>query len=139
MVRGAPVYLEIHYSTKTHVLTFLAGREQAPVARASVAGVQGTFSAPAAEVTSLPPGAQFLPAHVTQALFTRVGVTELLQPANPSSPTKRLTLAAESLGETLATTSGLPPTVNDEVTFAPSSLGAGSQFSVAATGFEEPH
>ena len=60
------------------------------------------------------------------------GVTEVLNPRNPSSPTKRLTLAAESLDTFEATVSGQPPAPANPLTLVPSRPRAGSAFHVVA-------
>jgi hypothetical protein len=132
-VTNSPIYLEIHYSTESHELAFLAGSENAPTVRARVSGVHGTFSAPAAEVASITQRADTLPAGALQATLTRVGVTQLLSPGNPSSPTRRFSLDAEFLHEVLATVSGEMATSSNPLTLALSDFGAGSRFTVTAT------
>jgi hypothetical protein len=132
-VTNSPFYLEIHYSTKSHELAFLAGSENAPTVRAHISGVHGTFSAPAAEVASISQRADTLPAGALQATLTRIGVTQLLRPANPSSPTRRLSLNAELLHEIVATVSGEMATPANPQTLEGSGLGAGSRFTVVAT------
>jgi hypothetical protein len=131
-VTNSPFYLEIHYSTKSHELAFLAGRENAPAVRARVSGVHGTFSAPATEVASITQRADTLPAGALQATVTRVGVTQLLSPGDPSSPTRRLSLDAELLHEIVATVSGEMATPSNPQTLAGSDFGAGSRFTVTA-------
>jgi hypothetical protein len=132
-VTNSPFYLEIHYSTKSHVLAFLAGRENAPAARAQVSGVHGTFSSPAVEVASLTQRADTLPAGALQATMTRIGITQLLRPASPSSPTRRLSFGAELLHQVVATKSGHMAVPGNPVTLSSSELGAGSRFSIYAT------
>lgn len=131
-VTNSPVYLEIHYSTKSHQIVFSAGSERHPVVRHTVSGVHGQFSAPIVEVASVYQLADTLPAGAEQASFSRVGVTELLNPGNPSSPTKPLTLAAESLDTFEATVSGQPPMPANPLTLVPSRPQAGSAFQVIA-------
>jgi hypothetical protein len=133
LVTNSPFYLEIHYSTAGHELVFLAGREGAPVVRERVSGVSATFGAPAAQVASVAQPADTLPVGAPEGLFSRVGVTRLLSPADPASPTQRLTFAAEPLHETLATVSGQMVAPGNLPTLSPTSLGAGSQFHVTAT------
>lgn len=132
-VTNNAIYLEIHYSTKSHQIVFFAGTEGHNVVRHRVSGVHSQFSAPIVEVASLYQPADTLPAGAEQASFSRVGVTELLNPGNPSSPTKRLTLAAESLDTFQATVSGQPPTPANPLTLVPKPPHAGSAFRVVAT------
>jgi hypothetical protein len=131
-VTNSPFYLEIHYSTRSHDLAFLAGRESAPTARARVSGVHGTFSAPAVQVASLTQPAETLPAGAPQVTLTRIGVTQLLRPASPSSPTRRLSFGAELLDEIVATKSGEMASPGNPVTLSNSELGAGSRFTTYA-------
>jgi hypothetical protein len=123
-VTNSPFYLEIHYSTKTHEVAFLGGDESDPTVMARVTGVTGRFAAPAVEVVDSDP------AQGLQASFTRVGVTELLRPASLASPTRRLSLAAESLRQLTATQSGKPPAPGNKAVLVPSKLGSGSGFTV---------
>jgi hypothetical protein len=58
------------------------------------------FPSPAVEVVDA------VPLDGVQASFSRVGLTRLLDPASPSSPTRQLTLAAESLAEFMGTQTG---------------------------------
>jgi hypothetical protein len=131
-VTNSPFYLEIHYSTKSHELAFLAGRENSPTARARVSGVHGTFSSPAVQVASLTQPADTLPAGALQATLTRIGVTQLLRPADPSSPTRRLSFGAELLHQIVATKSGKMAAPGNPVTLSGSGLGAGSRFTTYA-------
>lgn len=101
--------------------------------RASVSGVRATFGAPAAQVASLAQPADTLPAPAPQAIFSRVGVTRLLSPQDPSSPTQRLPFAAEPLHETLATVSGQMAGPGNPPTLEPSAISVGSAFRVIAT------
>lgn len=131
-VTNSPFYLEIHYSTKSHELAFLAGSENAPTVRARITGVHATFLSPAAEVASLTQKADTLPAGAPQATLTRIGVTQLLSPGIPSGPTRRLPFDAVNLHEILATVSGEMAVPGNPVTLGDSGFGAGSQFTVVA-------
>lgn len=131
LVTDAPTFVEIHYSTKTRQLVFLAGSEKSPTVVERVSGVRAQFTAPAIEVQN--ESANSLPIGARQAQFTRAGLTQLLNPASPGSPTKRLGLSAASLTDIWATSTGQPPTPDNPPTLVPSSLGAGSGFTVEAT------
>jgi hypothetical protein len=133
-VTNDPTYVEIYYSTSSHQIVFLTGTEGHTVVVHRVTGVHGQFSAPAVEVASLYQSASTLPVGAQQASFTRVGVTELLSPRNPSSPTRRLTFSAVSLDTIEATASGKPPTSASPLSLVPYPLGAGSAFPVVAVG-----
>ena len=132
-VTNGAFYLEIHYSTGTHQIVFVAGpSERGSTVRHRVPGAYGKFSAPAVEVASIYQPASALPIGALQASFSQVGVSQLLNPRNPSSPAKRLTLNAESLNTVEATVSGQAPTAGNPLTLVPSRLGAGSAFTVTA-------
>ncbi len=131
-VTNNPTYVEIYYSTGSRQIVFLTGTESHSVVVHRVTGVRGQFSAPAVEVASLYQKASTLPVSAQQAAFTRVGVTQLLSPGNPSSPTRRLTLRAVSLDTIKATVSGKPPTSANPLTLVPYPPGTGSAFQVVA-------
>jgi hypothetical protein len=131
-VANTPAYVEIHYSTKARQVVFLSGTESHPVVVQRVSGVNARFSAPVVEMSSLSQPAATLPRGAQQAAFSRVGICQLLSPANPSSPTRRLTLGAVSLDTLKATVTGKPPTSANPLTLVPYPLGAGSAFQVVA-------
>jgi hypothetical protein len=90
------------------------------------------YSATSAPPASLSQPAAALPRGARQAAFSRVGICQLLSPANPSSPTRRLTLGAVSLDTLKATVTGKPPASANPLTLVPYPLGAGSAFQVVA-------
>jgi hypothetical protein len=134
---GVPYYLEVHYSTLHNEVAFLAGANEFnnvnvlsefslppfihPVFYAPAIGVHFTASSLPTENTP-------------QACWTRVGLTQLLNPhALKGGTNGRLTLNAESTTEVSATVNGGPPTVSNPVYLNDSPMGTGSAFCVNAT------
>jgi len=136
-ITGGSYYVELHYSTKNHIVQFVAGPAETDAATLNGAfSFFGTFNAPAVETLNLQNllgGGKFLPISTPQASFTRTGVTEPAGHNVGGIAGTRVTFDFFALDEAVATTHGHAPTIGtNEVTLEPSPAlpGVGSAFGV---------
>ena len=138
---GSSYYLEMYYSTYHHTVAFIAGPQEFTNENvlATIDHVHGVFYAAGAGADtckiSEPVGEpcptadngalNLLPGSL--ASFTRVGLDNLYDTANPKSPTKRITFDAANTYEFFGTSTG---TSSGTSTLIPSAFGSGSAFSV---------
>lgn len=78
-ITGGSYYVEVHYSTREHLVQYVAGPAETDAAVLNVSPTagfpfSGTFNAPAIETWNT--GGALLPVSAPQAAFTRSGVTE---------------------------------------------------------------
>ena len=129
---GSSYYLEMYYSTFHHVVDFIAGPQEFTNENvlASIDHVHGVFFAAGAGVdtTSGTDAADLTTG--TLASFSRVGLDNLYDTANPRSGTKRITFAAATTYAFVGTETGGSPSVSNPQTLTPGSFGSGSAFGV---------
>lgn len=127
---GTSAYLEIHLSTKDHILSYLEGPSEYGNYSdlVDIPWGFGTFQAPAVgtDVTS-GADAQDLADPSTQATWSRVGLT---QEAGFGKGGVRVTLNGFSLQDIESTLNGNAPTESNPITLSPSGFGTGSAFTV---------
>jgi hypothetical protein len=129
---GTSYYLEMYYSTYHHSVAFIAGPQEFTNENvlATIDHVHGVFYAAGAGVdtTSGTDAADLTTG--TLASFTRVGLDNLYDTANPKSPTKRITFDAATTYSFVGTETGGSPSVSNPQTLTPGPFGSGSSFSV---------
>jgi hypothetical protein len=137
---GGSYYVEVHYSTKEHLVQYVAGPTEDDAAVLNV-GTTGflthvIFNAPASETLSLANLFGFgglLPISTPQASFTRIGVTEPAGSNVGGIAGTRVTFDFFALDEAEATTHGGPPTIStNPPTLVPSPAlpGPGSAYGI---------
>jgi hypothetical protein len=129
---GDSYYLEIHYSTLHNLIAFDAGPSEFGdvnvLAQFPMSDHSLIFYAPFAGGVNLDPSS--LPSG-TQVAFTRVGLTELLDPSAPAGGTNgRVTYSKVSVLEYEATQNGGPAGAGNPVVLQPTGFGTGSAFSL---------
>jgi hypothetical protein len=141
---GGSYYVELHYSTKNHIVQFVAGPTETDAATLNQAfSFNGTFNAPAIETFNLQnllgtifahaPGGGALPPSSPQASFTRSGITEPAGHNVGGIAGTRVTFDFFPLDEAVATTTGGAPTIQtNTITLEPSPAlpGVGSAFGI---------
>lgn len=137
---GGSYYVELHYSTREHLVQFVAGPNEndAATLNTGVTGFHfsGIFNAPAVEtlnLTSLGGGGAGLPISAPQAEFSRTGVTEPAGSNVGGIAGTRVTFDFFATDEAVATETGLAPTIGaNAITLEPSPAlpGVGSAFGV---------
>jgi hypothetical protein len=134
---GGSYYVELHYSTKNHVVQYVAGPTETDAATLNERfSFTGTFNAPAIEtlnLTSLIGFGGFLSPSTPQASFTRSGITEPAGHNVGGIAGTRVTFDFFPLDEAVATTGGGAPTIaHNQITLEPSPAlpGVGSAFGV---------
>jgi len=132
---GGSYYLELHYSTKEHLVQWVAGPTETDAAVLNVSPDQGfvfndAFHAPAIETINF--GGVNLPISTPQASFTRSGVTEPAGENVGGIAGTRVTFDFFALNEAEATGNGGPVTIGNPATLLPSPAlpGVGSAFGV---------
>jgi hypothetical protein len=137
---GGSYYLELHYSTKRHLVQYIAGPTETDNAVLNIAGTgfffDGTFNAPAIEtinfINLFGHGAT-LPISTPQASFTRDGITEPAGSNVGGVAGTRVTFDFFATDEAIATTHGNAPTIGtNPITLEPSPAlpGVGSAFGI---------
>jgi len=134
---GGSYYVELHYSTKNHIVQFVAGPTETDAATLNEAfSFTGTFNAPAIEtlnLTSLFGHGKTLPISTPEASFTRSGITEPAGHNVGGIAGTRVTFDFFPLDEAVATEHGGAPTIGtNAITLEPSPAlpGVGSAFGV---------
>jgi len=132
---GGSYYVELHYSTKEHLVQYVAGPTETDAAVLNVAPDLGfvfneSFHAPAVETLNF--GGVNLPVSAPQASFTRTGLTESAGSNVGGIAGTRVTFDFFALNEAEATEDGGSPTIGNLVTLLPSPAlpGVGSAFGV---------
>ena len=132
---GGSFYLELHYSTSTHKLAFVAGPSETNNATLQLLGVSGSpkwFTAGAGVDTTNGNIAAALP-EIQLADFFRVGVTEAAGFNKGGIAGQRVTFDFFPSTSWTGTVSGLQNTVGNPITLTPSLLPAtSSDFTVSA-------
>jgi len=134
---GGSYYVELHYSTKNHIVQFVAGPSETDAATLNQRfSFTGTFNAPAIETLNLQNlfgGGASLSPSTPQASFTRSGVTEPAGHNVGGIAGTRVTFDFFPLDEAVATITGGAPTIqNNAITFEPSPAlpGVGSAYGI---------
>ena len=131
---GGSYYVELHYSTKEHLVQYVAGPTETDAATLNVSGTQfhfdGTFNAPAIETLNF--GGGTLPVSTPQASFTRSGITEPAGHNVGGIAGTRVTFDFFATNEAEATENGGPASIGNLVTLLPSPAlpGVGSAFGI---------
>jgi len=132
---GGSYYVELHYSTKEHLVQYVAGPTETDAAVLNVSPDLGfvfneAFNAPAVETLNF--GGINLPVSAPQASFTRTGLTEPAGSNVGGIAGTRVTFDFFALNEAEATGNGGAPTIGNPVTLLPSPAlpGVGSAFGV---------
>jgi hypothetical protein len=137
---GGSYYVEIHYSTKQHLVQFVAGPSETDEATLNTGTTgflfHGDFNAPAIETLNLQNlfgAGAFLPISTPQSSFTRSGVTEPAGSNVGGIAGTRVTLDFFALNYAEATTHGGTPTIGTNpptLLASPALPGVGSAFGV---------
>ena len=131
-ITGGSYYVELHYSTKNHVVQYVAGPAETDAATLNERfSFTGTFNAPAIETLNF--GGKFLPISTPEASFTRSGVTEPAGHNVGGIAGTRVTFDFFPLDEAVATITGGAPTIqNNAITLEPSPAlpGVGSAYGI---------
>jgi hypothetical protein len=134
---GGSYYVELHYSTRNHIVQYVAGPSETDAATLNNRfSFTGTFNAPAIETLNLQNlfgGGASLSPSTPQASFTRSGITEPAGHNVGGIAGTRVTFDFFALDEAVATITGNPPTIqNNTITLEPSPAlpGVGSAYGV---------
>ena len=132
---GGSYYIELHYSTREHLVQYIAGPTETDAAVLNVSPDLGfvfneAFNAPAVETLNF--GGVNLPVSTPQASFTRTGITEPAGYNAGGIAGTRVTFDYFALDEAEATGNGGPITIGNPATLLPSPAlpGVGSAFGV---------
>lgn len=132
---GGSYYVELHYSTKRHLVQYIAGPTETDNAVLDIdhnigLSFDGTLNAPAIETLNF--GGINLPVTHQEASFTRSGITEPAGHNVGGIAGTRVTFDFFATDEAIATGNGGPATIGNPVTLKPSPAlpGVGSAFGV---------
>jgi hypothetical protein len=136
---GGSVYVELHYSTKHHLVQFIEGPTETDNAVLNIGpsgsvgfGFSGTFNAPAIENVNFTKAKLQSPS-TPQSSFTRSGVTEPAGHNVGGIAGTRVTFDFFATNEAVATAQGGAPTISaNQITLEPSPAlpGVGSAFGI---------